>query len=96
MTAPLRKRKINFVGLPPHLCDTLVSMSTPSGHLLRIPAVGSAREFLLFGLKEAQACIFAGSFFILLFLSNHIPLGGFSEVKPRSDLSANEISGILF
>ena len=31
-------------------------------------------EFLLFGLKQARACVFAGSFFLLLFLSNHIPL----------------------
>lgn len=32
------------------------------------------KEFLIFGLKEARACVFAGSFFVLLFLSNHIPL----------------------
>ena len=35
-----------------------------------------ALEFLVFGLKEAQACIFAASFFAVLFLSNHIPLFG--------------------
>ncbi len=34
-------------------------------------------EFLIFGLKQARACIFAGSFFILLFLSHYIPLGPF-------------------
>ena len=34
-------------------------------------------DFLHFGLKEARACVFAGSFFFLLFLSNKIPLGGF-------------------
>ncbi|MCE9644160.1 DUF817 family protein [Candidatus Parcubacteria bacterium] len=39
------------------------------------------RGFLFFGLKEAQACVFAGSFFVLLFLSNHIPLFGL----PRYD-----------
>jgi uncharacterized membrane protein YoaT (DUF817 family) len=33
-----------------------------------------AREFFIFGLKEARACVFAGSFFLLLFLSNRIPL----------------------
>ena len=36
-------------------------------------------EFLLFGVKEARSCIFAGSFFILLFASNHIPLFGFAR-----------------
>ncbi|HWO07101.1 MAG TPA: DUF817 domain-containing protein [Candidatus Paceibacterota bacterium] len=33
-------------------------------------------EFFVFGTKEARACIFAGSFFVLLFLSHHIPLFG--------------------
>jgi uncharacterized membrane protein YoaT (DUF817 family) len=32
-------------------------------------------ELLWFTLKEARACIFAGSFFVVLALSNHIPLG---------------------
>src|SRR3989338_2750282 len=36
-------------------------------------------EFLTFGIKEARACIFAGSFFVLLFASNHIPLFGFAR-----------------
>jgi uncharacterized membrane protein YoaT (DUF817 family) len=36
-------------------------------------------ELLIFGLKEARACIFAGSFFVLLFASNHIPLFGFAR-----------------
>jgi len=34
----------------------------------------AAKEFLIFGLKEARACVFAGSFFILLFISNHISI----------------------
>jgi uncharacterized membrane protein YoaT (DUF817 family) len=32
------------------------------------------KEFLIFGLKQARACIFAGSFFVLLYISNKIPL----------------------
>ena len=32
-------------------------------------------EFLVFGLKQARACIFAGAFFALLFLSHKLPLG---------------------
>lgn len=32
-------------------------------------------EFLIFGLKEARACIFAGSFFLMLIASRYIPLG---------------------
>ena len=34
------------------------------------------REFIVFGIKETRACIFAGSFFVLLFLSHEIPLFG--------------------
>lgn len=33
-------------------------------------------EFLVFGLKQARASVFAGSFFVLLFLSNQLPLFG--------------------
>lgn len=36
-------------------------------------------EFLLFGLKQARAAIFAGSFFVLLFISNYIPLFGLAR-----------------
>ena len=39
----------------------------------------AALEFWLFGVKEAQACVFAGSFFFLLFLSKHLPLFGFAR-----------------
>lgn len=42
----------------------------------RIRYAAEIREFLVFGAKEARACVFAGSFFALLFLSNHIPLFG--------------------
>ncbi|MFA6177486.1 MAG: DUF817 domain-containing protein [Candidatus Paceibacterota bacterium] len=37
------------------------------------------KEFLVFGIKQARASIFAGSFFLLLFLSNHIPLFGLAR-----------------
>lgn len=36
-------------------------------------------EFLTFGVKQARAAIFAGSFFVLLFISNHIPLFGLAR-----------------
>jgi uncharacterized membrane protein YoaT (DUF817 family) len=37
------------------------------------------KEFIVFGIKQARAAIFAGSFFVLLFLSNHIPLVGLAR-----------------
>ena len=41
----------------------------------------AAYEFLLFGLNEARACLFAGSFFVVLILSKSLPLGSL----PRYD-----------
>ena len=32
-------------------------------------------EFLIFGFKEARACVFAGSFFAVLIVSRYLPLG---------------------
>lgn len=32
-------------------------------------------ELLIFTIKQARSCIFAGSFFVLLFLSHYLPLG---------------------
>jgi uncharacterized membrane protein YoaT (DUF817 family) len=37
------------------------------------------REFFIFGLKQARASVFAGSFFILLFISNHISIPGLAR-----------------
>ncbi len=36
-------------------------------------------EFWLFGVKQARACVFAGSFFVLLLLSRYLPLGGLAR-----------------
>lgn len=36
-------------------------------------------EFVVFGLLQARACAFAGSFFVLLFLSNYLPLFGLAR-----------------
>jgi uncharacterized membrane protein YoaT (DUF817 family) len=41
-----------------------------------------AYEFLLFGLKQARACVFAGSFMALLLISRHVQFPGLA----RSDL----------
>ena len=50
------------------------------------------REFLIFGIKQARACIFAGSFFILLFLSHHVHIPGL----PRYDFLFLASVGIQF
>lgn len=46
---------------------------------MRISFVRCAWEFVVFGIKEARACVFAGSFFVLLFLSSHVPLFGLAR-----------------
>jgi uncharacterized membrane protein YoaT (DUF817 family) len=51
-------------------------------------------EFFVFGMKQARACLFAGIFFALLFLSRHIPLFGL----PRYDflfLTAVTVQALL-
>jgi len=45
-------------------------MSSRSPFLARVVA-----ELWWFGLKEAHACVFAGSFFAVLLLSRVVPLG---------------------
>lgn len=47
--------------------------------MIRIPYREYLYEFVVFGIKEARACIFAGSFFAILFLSSHIPLFGLAR-----------------
>jgi len=47
--------------------------------MARIPFQEYLWEFIIFGIKEARACIFAGSFFAILFLSNYIPLFGLAR-----------------
>jgi uncharacterized membrane protein YoaT (DUF817 family) len=49
---------------------------------MRVTFRTAAVEFLWFGLQEARACVFAGSFFALLALSKAVQLGGL----PRYDL----------
>lgn len=54
-------------------------MSARLSQLIRIPFVQYVWELVVFAIKEARACVFAGSFFALLFLSNYIPLFGLSR-----------------
>jgi len=44
---------------------------------LRLPIV--VKEFLAFGVKQAQACVFAGSFFGLLFISTQVEVPGLAR-----------------
>jgi uncharacterized membrane protein YoaT (DUF817 family) len=52
-------------------------------------------EFWVFGLKQARSAIFAGSFFVLLFISNHIPLFGLARYDFLF-LAALAIQAILY
>lgn len=62
-----RSTHLQSRNLIPHLIGIIVVMTRLGPYLY---------EFLVFGIKEARACIFAGSFFALLFLSHHLPLFG--------------------
>lgn len=52
-------------------------------------------EFWVFGIKQVRACVFAGAFFALLFLSSHIPLFGLARYDFLF-LSAIALQIILF
>lgn len=41
--------------------------------------IENLQEFLIFGLKQARACVFVGSFFVVLILSNYLPLFGLAR-----------------
>ena len=47
--------------------------------LRRLPIPQPAREVLAFGYKQARACIFAGSFFGLLFVSTQVEIPGLAR-----------------
>src|SRR3989339_64179 len=53
------------------------------------------KEFFIFGIKQARAAIFAGSFFLLLFLSNQIPLFGLARYDFLF-ISAIAIQAVLY
>ena len=65
----------------PALLEEPRARSGFSGAAGRRPWVSGLHEFLVFGLKEARACVFAGTFLGLLLLSRYIPLGSL----PRYD-----------
>jgi uncharacterized membrane protein YoaT (DUF817 family) len=57
--------------------DLLLSALEARLALVLEPRIAAALcEFLTFGLKELAACVFAGSFLLLLALSNHIKISG--------------------
>jgi len=47
--------------------------------IVGLRAAQGINEFLVFGLKEAQACIFAGSFLFLLAISGHVKIPGLAR-----------------
>ncbi len=55
------------------------SLDKPEKHRKIMTIKSFAWEFLVFGLKQARAACFAGSFFVVLFLSSHIPLFGIAR-----------------
>ncbi|MCI0349927.1 MAG: DUF817 domain-containing protein [Acidobacteriales bacterium] len=61
------------MNIPPGL---LVPVERRLSRLVGPRAAGGISEFLMFGLKEAAACVFAGSFLFLLAISRHINIPG--------------------
>lgn len=59
-----------------------VMSDAPVRALDRVSMPSHPREFVAFGIKEAQSCVFAGSFFALLFISTQVQF----DAIPRYDL----------
>jgi uncharacterized membrane protein YoaT (DUF817 family) len=59
--------------------DLLVSVERRLLRVLGPRAASGISEFLMFGLKEAAACVFAGSFLFLLAISGHINIPGLAR-----------------
>ncbi len=63
-----------------HLIESLLSALEAALSRILGPRVASSLcEFLVFGLKELAACVFAGSFLLLLALSNRVPIPGIAR-----------------
>ena len=45
----------------------------------RSKPAGPLAEFVVFGWKQARSCVFAGSFFVVLLVSSHLPLGALAR-----------------
>lgn len=76
-TAPYRSEPIQASTRPTVLAVTLTAPVL--GLLRRSPLPAPLKEFLAFGYKEARACIFAGSFFGLLFVSTKVEVPGLAR-----------------
>ena len=63
-----------------HLIDSLLSaLEAALSRILGRRIAAGVHEFLMFGLKELAACVFAGSFLLLLALSNRVPNAGIAR-----------------
>ncbi len=60
-----------------HLVDTLLSaLEAALSRVLGSRIAAGLHELLMFGFKELAACVFAGSFLLLLAVSNRVPIPG--------------------
>jgi uncharacterized membrane protein YoaT (DUF817 family) len=59
-----------------HLVDPLERILS---HVAGERVAGGISEFLMFGLKQAAACVFAGSFLFMLAISGHVAIPGLAR-----------------
>jgi uncharacterized membrane protein YoaT (DUF817 family) len=70
---------VQVAGLAPGLIFDLSSFERVLAPVVGLRAAQGICEFLVFGFKEAQACVFAGSFLFLLAISGHVKIPGLSR-----------------
>src|SRR5262245_6080724 len=57
----------------------LIPFERQLSRVVGVRAASGISEFVMFGMKEAAACVFAGSFLFLLAVSGHINIPGLSR-----------------
>jgi uncharacterized membrane protein YoaT (DUF817 family) len=81
--ATIKQEGIHFQGFR-HLIRTVsngfpLAIERTLTHLLGARLAAGITEFIIFGLKQAAACVFAGSFLFLLAISSHISIPGLAR-----------------
>ena len=70
---------MQVAGLAPASTFDVSPLERALTRMVGLRAAQGIHEFLVFGLKEAQSCVFAGSFLFLLAISGHVRIPGLAR-----------------
>jgi uncharacterized membrane protein YoaT (DUF817 family) len=67
------------IALPAFLTPYFLTLESVLGRMTGARWAAGLSEFLVFGIKQAAACVFAGSFLFLLAISSHVEIPGLAR-----------------